>query len=502
MDHLLSALTQLADPWALLALAVGTLGGMMIGIVPGLGPSIAVALALPFTIGMDLVPSIALLMGLYCASIYGGSLSAILLNVPGTPASAVTCLDGYPMARRGEADLAIGIATVASVAGGLLSLLVLALAAPFLARFALRFGPLEMSLVGIFALTCIIIIERRFAVRALAAALIGLLIGAIGQDPMSGSVRLTFGQFQLTGGVPLVPLLIGLFAMSEVAIQVARMAASSVTVLPVRVGFRLPGAGYWRHGVPLLAKSSTLGTAVGILPGAGPTAASFMSYSEAKRTAKSPETFGKGNPDGIAASEAANNSVTGGALVPSLSLGIPGDPITAIILTALVLQGIAPGPRLYTENYDIVLVILLALAAVNVAILVMGSIGAHLFTRVLRTPQPLLLAAVVVVGTLGTYAANNSLYELKIMVAAAVLGVALRVLSFPIAPLIIGFVLAPMIEMNMRQAIIVYAGDWGVFVDRPIAGGLLLLILTLVLYPPLKALALRRLRRTGGQAQG
>lgn len=252
MDALLSALTQMADPWALLALAVGTLAGMMIGIVPGLGPSIAVALALPFTIGMDLVPSIALLMGLYCASIYGGSLSAILLNVPGTPASAATCLDGYPMARRGDADLAIGVATVASVAGGLLSLLVLALAAPFLARFALRFGPLEMCLVGIFALTCIIVIERRVAVRAIAAALIGLLIGSIGQDPMTGSVRLTFGQFPLTAGIPLVPLLIGLFAMSEVAIQVARMASGGFNVLPMRVGFRLPAASYWRRGVPLV----------------------------------------------------------------------------------------------------------------------------------------------------------------------------------------------------------------------------------------------------------
>jgi len=483
LHDLIAAGTQLLEPATLVALAIGIFAGTIIGVLPGLGPSIAIALALPFTLNMSLGPSVALLMGLYCTSIYGGAIAAILLNVPGTPASAATCFDGYPMARRGDGDLAIGVTTLGSAAGGILSIVILAFLAPFLAKFALRFGPLEMFLVGVFALCCVAIIERSILVKAIAAGLIGMTLASIGQDPASGDMRLTFGYFPLAGGIPLVPLLMGLFAISEVMIRIAEYGSNTADRVIGGVGFRVPGWSFWRSKAPTVIKSSLIGIGLGILPGAGPTAASFISYSEAKRSSKEPETFGKGNPEGILASEAANNAVTGGALVPSLSLGIPGDPITAMILAALVLQGVIPGPRLYTEHMDQVLLILLCLLIANFGIVIAGALGARVFTRILKLPEPLLLSGVIVLAAIGTFAGNNSSLDLLIMVAAGFLGWGLRVLGFPLAPLIIGYVLAPMVEVNLKQSLVVYGNDPMVFVERPVATGLLLMILGVLLFP-------------------
>ena len=477
-----SAAGMLVQPATLLALLIGVVVGTVIGVLPGLGPSIAIALAVPFTLNMSIGPSIALLMGLYCTSIYGGAITAILLNVPGTPASAATCFDGYPMARRGDADLAIGVATVASATGGMLSLLILGLLAPLLARFALRFGPLEMCCVGLFALCCVAIIERRALTKALAAGLIGIAISAVGQDPISGGMRLTFDYFPLSAGVPLVPLLMGLFAFSEVMVRMAELGSQEGKLL-TSVGLRFPKLAFWKTAAPLVVKSSLIGTALGVLPGAGPTAASFISYAEAKRSAKDPDSFGKGNPHGVIASESANNAVTGGALVPSLSIGIPGDPITAMMLAALILQGVIPGPRLYSEHMDLVLLVLLALFVANIGIIVMGVIGAPLWTRILRVPEPLLLVGVIVVASIGTFATNNAAFDLVIMVGAGFLGWGLRVLGFPLAPLIIGFVLGPMVEVNFKQALIVYGTNPYVFIERPIATVLLLMTAGVLLYP-------------------
>lgn len=495
LPDLISAFALLSEPATLTALVLGVVIGTMVGVLPGLGPSVAIALAIPFTLNMALGPSVALLMTLYCTSIYGGAITAILLNVPGTPASAATCFDGYPMARNGQGGLAVGIATIASALGGALSLLILAFIAPFLARFALRFGPLEMFLVGTFALCCVAMIERRILVKALASGFIGIALASIGQDPVSGGMRLTFGFFPLSAGVPLVPLLLGLFAISEVMVRMAEYRSGKVQTILGGVGFRVPNLAFWKSAGPLIGKASLIGTAIGVLPGAGPTAASFISYAEAKRSSKVPESFGKGNPHGIIASESANNAVTGGALVPSLSLGIPGDPITAIILAALVLQGVTPGPRLYVEHMDFVLLILLCLFIGNIGIVLMGAIGAPLFTRILRVPEPLLMVAVIVLATVGTFAGNNSSFDLIIMVVAGFLGWGLRTMGFPLAPLIIGFVLAPTVEVNFKQALIVYEGNLLVLIERPVAAILVLMTATVLFYPWLAKLTSRALRR-------
>lgn len=497
MEDLALALSMLIQPMTLLALVAGALIGIVIGVIPGLGPAIAIALALPLTINMELAPSIALLLSLYCTAIYGGCIPSILLNVPGTPASAATALDGYQMARGGKAGLAVTMATIGSASGGMISVMILMAAAPLLAQLALRFGPLELFLVGIFALTCIVLLERRYWVRAVLAALIGIIIASVGQDPVSGGMRLTFGYFPLAGGIGLVPLLIGLFAISEVIVRACRPAETAGPA-EERLGIEFPPLSYWRRGTALLVKSSLIGTIMGILPGAGPTAGSFVSYAEAKRSSKNPESFGRGNPDGVVASEAANNAVTGGALVPALSLGIPGDAISALILAGLVLQGVVPGPRLYMDNYNIVLLILLSLLVANIAIIVFGFLGLRLWTMVLKIPERVLLGGVIVMASIGTYSANNSTLDLTIMALAGVLGVLLQMARMPLTPLIIGFVLAPMLEVNLRQALVVYAGDPGVFIERPPAGALLALILVVISWP----LLMRPVRALRGRREG
>lgn len=492
MHDLLSALTMLAEPLTLLNIVLGSIIGIVIGVIPGLGPAIAIALALPLTVNMDLAPSVALLLSLYCTSIYGGCVPSILLNVPGTPASAATALDGYQLARQGKAGLAVTMATLASASGGIFSVLVLTFAAPLLARLALRFGPLELFLVGIFAMLCILLLERKLFVRAVISALLGIFIASVGQDPVGGGMRLTFGYFPLAGGIDLVPLLIGLFAISEVVLRTVSPSPLAETN-DARPGVALPPRSYWRRGIPLLLKSSTIGTVMGILPGAGPTAGSFVSYAEAKRSAEDRESFGKGNLDGVVASESANNAVTGGALVPALSLGIPGDAISALILAGLVLQGVVPGPRLYADQYDVVLFILLSLLVANIGIIVFGLLGLRIWTRVLKIPEKVLLAGIVVMATVGTFATNNSTLDLVVMVAAGALGAVMQILRLPLTPLIIGFVLAPMLEVNLRQALVVYGGDWHVLLDRPIAGALAVLIVLIAVWPALAA-PLRRLR--------
>lgn len=468
MDTLLAALHLVFTIPSLVALVAGTVIGIVIGVLPGLGPGLAVSLALPFTFALDKMTSIAMLLGLYCGSIYGGSITAILINTPGTPASAATCLDGYPMARMGRADHAIGLATTASTFGGLFSLLVLILAAPQLAAWALKFGPAETFALAIFSLTCIASVSEGALVKGLLAGIAGLFVSVIGQDAISGESRFTFGVFELTGGVQLVPVLVGLFALSEVMVRLAERhkAAEQITT---GIGFRFPALATIRRCARTALKSSVLGTFLGILPGIGPTTASFVGYAEARRSAKSRDGFGKGEPEGVVASEAANNAVTGGALVPTLALGIPGDPITAIMLGAFIIHEIVPGPRMFVQHLDLVQAIFVALLLINLVMFATGALSAQLWTRVLRVPEPLLMTGVVVLVAVGTFSVNNSLLDLAIALIAGVAGFLLRYNGFPLAPVVIGLVLGRMVEENLRTGLIVYDNDLAAFLTRPIS---------------------------------
>ncbi|MEX2454157.1 MAG: tripartite tricarboxylate transporter permease [Rhodospirillaceae bacterium] len=467
MDSLLSALGLVATFPTLAATIAGTLLGIVMGVLPGLGPGLALSLALPFTFSLDKMPSLGMLLGLYCGSIYGGSITAILINTPGTPASAATCLDGYPMARAGHADRAIGLATLASFFGGLFSLAVLVLAAPLLASWALKFGPAEIFAIAVFALTCIASVSEGALIKGLMAGIIGLFISVIGQDAITGEARFTFGVFELTGGISLVPVLVGLFALSEVMVRLTGK-HGSVQPIATGVGFRLPGLATMRRCAGTAVKGSVIGTLLGVLPGVGPTTASFVSYSEARRGASKDERFGQGEPKGIVASESANNAVSGGALVPTLALGIPGDPITAILLGAFVIHEIVPGPRMFVQHLDLVQAIFITLLLVNIVMFAAAAASAQIWTRVLRVPEPLLMAGVVVMVAVGTFSVNNSLLDLGIAFIAGLVGFLLRYNGFPTAPVVIGLVLGRMVEESLRMGLIAYDGSFATFFGRPI----------------------------------
>lgn len=475
MDAFISALGMLASPDALLAVVGGTLVGIIIGALPGLGSLLAITMALPLTFVLGQGASIALLLGIYCGSVYGGSISAILINTPGTPQSAATVLDGFPMARRGDAGLALGWSTTASAFGGIFATIVLAVASPLLARIGLRFGPVEYFALGVFALTCIVTVSRDHMAKGLIAGLIGLFAAVVGQDPVTGYMRYDFGSFDLSAGIGLVPFLVGLFALSEVFWRAAVKDEHSGGTI-ISSAFKLPGLKELRHRFGMLLKSSMIGTFIGTLPGVGASSASMVSYAEAKRSSRYKDKFGTGEPDGLIASEAANNAVTSGAMVPTLSLGVPGDPITAVMLGALVLQGVTPGPRLFLDNQSLVLFIFMTLFLANIFLLLGGMAMSPLFSRILRIPEPLLMALVVVLIGMGTYSVNSNPFDLLVALVAGVAGFLLRYNGFPLAPVVIGFVLSPMIEQSLRQGLIIAHGNFLSFFTHPIA--LLLFILT------------------------
>ena len=346
-----------------------------------------------------------------------------------------------------------------------------------------------------FSLTCIASVSSGNQLKGLLAAVFGLFLAVIGQDVFTGEVRFTFGLFELSAGLSLVPLLVGLFALSEVFWRMGdRNRRIAARTLPS--GFTFPGVRQLRKLSPTLLKSSLLGTLIGILPGVGPTTASFVSYAEARRASRDPESFGKGAPEGLVASEAANNAVTGGALVPTLALGVPGDPITAIMLGALIIQDLVPGPRLFSQNLDVVMAILMGLLLVNLLLLPIARYCAFLWQRLLIIPDPLLMSVVVVLIGVGIYTLNNSLLDLVTTLAAGLIGYLLRRSGFPLAPIIIGFVLGKLLEQNLRMGLIVYQGDPMHFVSSPIAAILLILAVLFLFWPILSRFWTRRLHRS------
>jgi len=500
MDSVLAALGAIAHPGIILVILGGTAIGIVVGAMPGLGSVLAITLALPLTFVLGPEASIALLLGLYCGSVYGGSISAIPINTPGTPQAAATVFDGYPMTKRGDAALALGWATTASLIGGLLSTVVLIVAAPLLARIGLRFGPVEYFALGLFALTCVVSVAREDLVKGIAACLIGLAAATIGQDPLTGDLRLDFDSFDLSAGIGLVPFLVGLFALSEVFSRLAERQGATPTLL-AQGAFRLPPLIELRRRAGVIFKSGMIGTWIGTLPGVGATAASMISYAEAKRTSPNRAKFGTGEPDGIIASETANNAVTSGALVPTLSLGIPGDPITAGMLGALGIQGVTPGPRLFVENPNLVVFIFVALFFVNIAMFVLGALICPIFSRLLRVPEPLLMAAVVVLIAIGTYTVNYNPFDLLVALCAGIAGFLLRLGGVPLAPIVIGFVLGPMIEQSLRQGLILHDGAFLAFFTQPIALALFILTAVFLAWPLLRARRERRQEATAHEQQ-
>jgi putative tricarboxylic transport membrane protein len=502
MDNLMSLLQgaqSLVMQWDAMVLAIaGVALGILVGALPGLSVTMGVAIMLPFTYGMEPLHGLLLLSGIFFGGVYGGSITAILLRIPGTPAAAATALDGYVMTRRGEAGQALGVAVFSSVTGGIISVLVLIFLAPMLANFALRFSAAESFALAVFGLSIISSVSGGSVLKGLLAGFAGLLLATVGMDPLVGLPRFTGGMSELYS-VPFIPIMIGLFAAAEAFKMLSE--SSKVNEVKTVIGRILPTRESWRKVWGTILRSSGLGTAIGIIPGAGADIAAFVSYGEARRFSKHPEKFGKGAVEGVAAAEAGANGCTGGAMLPMLTLGIPGDAVTAIMLGALTLQGMQPGPRLFQEHGDLVYTLFAGLLFCYVMLLVVALMSMRFVARIVQIPKQILMPLIMVLAVAGAYAIGNSLFDVGIMMVAGVAGYLMIKASIPVSPMVLGLVLGPMAESNFRRALALSEGSYDFLYERPITLGLLSLAALTVLAPVFSAWRKRRAaRKAAGQA--
>ncbi|MDR1862781.1 MAG: tripartite tricarboxylate transporter permease [Treponema sp.] len=462
---ILASISPVFAPSNILFVFLGAVGGVLIGSIPGLTSTMGIALLIPFTYGMSIIPSIGTLLGIFCGAMYGGSIAAILIKTPGTPAAAATVLDGYPMGQKGEAGRALSIALFASFAGGMIGALVMTFLSPFISRMALRFGPAEFFTLAVFGLSVIISISGKSLTKGLMSAFFGLLIATVGMDKTSAYLRFT----RLEGfyeGIPFIPGLIGLFALSEVYGNIENILKS--TKVTAKISGVLPS---WTD-IKTIARSMVtgglIGTFIGAVPGAGGDIAAFVSYSEAKRTSKHPEKFGTGIPEGVAAAESANNGCTGGAMIPMLSLGVPGDSNTAVLVGAFIMQGFQPGPMMYVEHLDIVYAVFASMIVANIAMLVVGMGGVKIFARVISLERKLLIPAILVLSLVGSYAINRNMFDVFFALAMGGVGYLLQKYEFPLSPILLALILGPMSESNLRRFMQIDDGRFWKIFTKPI----------------------------------
>lgn len=454
---------------------LGLLFGIIIGALPGLTATMGVVLLLPLTFTMDPIPGIILLLGVYFGGIYGGSITAILLNTPGTPASAATAWDGNILAKNGKAGKALDMALVASFAGGIISTVCLMFFAPTIAAYALKFGATEMFSLCFFGLSVIASLCSKDIVKGLSMAGLGIALAAVGLDPVEGLPRFTFGIRGLTGGIDLVTALIGLFAVGEILVKVLNIDQVAQKVTEKVHGYIT--AKELRDSSKTIVRGSLIGAAIGAIPGTGSVIASFLSYNAAKNGSKHPEEFGKGSLEGIAASESANNGVTGAAMIPLLTLGIPGDTVTAVLLGALMMQGLTPGPLLFTQHKELVYALIVGAFLVNIFMLLQGKVLIQIFSNVTKIPMRLMVPILTVLCLTGTFAIRNTQFDVRVMLVFGVISFFANKYGYPTTPMVLAFVLGPTAERYLRKALILSKGSLWVFFTKPISCIFILLAL-------------------------
>ena len=474
----------------MLLLVLGIVLGLVIGILPGLGPPIAIALALPFTFYMETVPSMVLLLGIYSAAIYGGSISAIAVGIPGTGAAIATVLDGHNMFKSGRGGEALGFSLVGSIIGGLFSAVCLALIAPLLADLAVKFGPREYLAVSVFGLIVVVRVAGKSLAKGLLVGGLGLFLTTWGLDELNGTERYTFGTYHLYEGLPLVPFLVGLFAVSEALIGAERV-ARKVDFSTESLSVKLPGLKTLGRMKDVIMRSSIIGTIIGIIPGEGAAVGAFFAYSEAKRRSREPEKYGTGIPEGIVAPETANNATVGGALVPTLTLGVPGSPAAAVLLGALLIQGLTPGPKLFSEEPDLMYAIFMGLFLINILMMFIGLVTIRFAAHLIRVPTSVIVPTVLLLSFVGIYSVSNSFFNVGVLLGAGILGYVVRKLGYSIAPLSIGFVLGPILENSLRQSITIADGSVAEFFNTPIGLTIYAALALTILWGPITS----RLRR-------
>ncbi len=489
-EYLIPALGNIFEPGAIFVLLIGTIAGLIIGALPGLSSTMGVALAIPLTFGMDPKVGLMLLGAVYCSSVYGGSLTAILIRTPGTDASIATTFDGFPLTQQGLAGKAIGISTVSSLVGGIISAMALLCIAPFLAKMALKFGPSEYFLVGLFGLSVIISISSENYLKGLITGIFGLLIATTGMDNFTGFPRFIFNNDSLLDGIPILPALIGLFSLSQ-AIAISVSEKTSIIDNPETLKFAdrvLPEKEDIKRIWKTVLRSSIIGVIVGIMPGAGTSIAAFLSYNEAKRASKNPETFGKGNIEGVAAPEAANNAVTGGSLVPALTLGIPGNAVTAVFIGGLTIQGLIPGPNLFTKYGEITYTLLLSLFVANIMFAIIGLVFAKQLVKIVKTPTKVLAPIICVLSVIGAYSIRNNFFDVWLLFGFGVLGYFMERLKYSPTPIVLAIILGPMVEAELRRTLSLFQGNLAPIFYRPISLFIIVLIFISVVFPLMKEL--------------
>lgn len=487
MSNWLTGIEAILDPTVLLLIPLGMLLGVFVGAVPGLSATVGIAVFLPFTFTLDPLSGLVLLLGIYNGACYAGSIPAVLVNTPGTPAAAATVLDGYPMAQRGQAGQALSISLIASVVGGIVGTVLLILMAPALAEFALSFGPPQYFALGLLALTIIASLGEGSLAKGAISAALGVLIAMVGLDSISGATRFSFGSSELSSGIELIPLLVGLFGAAEALAQLERLrGGADVTTMGT---FRL-GLAKLRSLSPTIMGSSLLGFVIGVLPGVGGDIGGYVAYNETKRFARGETKFGEGEPRGVAAAESANNAGQVGGLVTTLTLGIPGNSAAAVLIGALLVQGLQPGPELFSGSPDLVYGSFIAILLSFVVLLVIGALGIRLWVRVLRVPSQVLWPTVLVLSIIGSYAVRTNPFDVFVMLAAGILGYFMIKRNFPVAPLLIGVIVGPLVEENYRLAMIQTAGSPS-WLLQPIT--VVLLVMTVVSL----VVSLLRSRRSG-----
>jgi len=483
------AFLNVLSPYTLAFLFLGVLIGIVAGILPGINGAIGISLILPFTFGMDPATALIMMLGLWGGQNFGGGVTAALIHTPGAASGAATLFDGYPLAQKGQAGKALGIICIASAIGWFLSTILLALIALPLAAFALRFSAPEYFAVGIFGLSMVASLATKNIFKGAIATLFGLLIVTIGTDPFSGLPRFAFGRFELMNGINFLIVMIGVFAIAEVLVQAQK---ADVKQKVMEYSRELPSWAEIRFVLPTILRSTGIGMLVGTAPGAGGSIAAFIAYNEAKRFSKHPEDFGHGSLEGIAAPEAANNATEGGAMVPLLALGVPGSGAAAVILAAMILYGLRPGPQIFVQQPVLVYSLFFGLAFGAVALLILGLLLTPYLALVMRIPKPYLITGVVGIAFMAAMAITGLLFDVRLVLLFGVLGYIMRMYDFPPAPMILALVLGFMIETNLRRSLILSNGDWSVFVTRPIAATILAAAVLSFLYPIIRALLRRR----------
>jgi len=472
---------------------IGTGIGMVVGALPGLGASVAMALALPLTFGWSADSAIILLMALYCGATYGGSISAILLNTPGTPASGATTFDGFPMAQQGKADIALGLSTMSSFIGGIIGGVLLFTVAPMVTRLVLSFGPAEMFLISIFSLTIIGALGEDKLLKGLISCGIGLCISFIGVDVMTGYKRFSFGSYYLQDGINSVVVMIGVFAIAEmIKLMEKKQKSISEVANPGTIRNVLKGCiQVFKYPINLI-RSSIIGSIIGALPALGVTTASFLSYMMAVNSSKNPEEFGKGVPEGIIAPEAANNAVTATALIPTLTLGIPGSSVMAIILGALTIQGIVPGADIFKVNAHYTYSVLWAIFFINIYMLIIGVLGAGWISRITIVPSSIIVPSVIVFCFIGSFALNMLWQDIVCAVIFGLVGYIFKKHNYSILGLLLGLILGPIAESSFHQALRISGGSYGIFTSSSICKVLIVCIILSILLPIYKMIRKRQ----------